>query len=223
MPTITSTTCFNLYTFDLENGAGYYEVDVVKAARSEFFSQLKDSLSDKITDRQRWIEIENLLESTGLNLRRIKRVLRWLYYEVHIGKISDKLLGNFAELIVSENYSVLWLDGLVNSSVPVRSNIYRGVSSVLAVFRDPDENTRDWNEEIETELADLLTRQYDNEISEIVPQNSFLISISGQIARLNGSTFGSFIATMLREKDYAELQRVYLLSEKAGEICKPDM
>lgn len=203
---------FFLYSFNLSNGSQHYEQNIVMKARDNFFIELQSRLSNKtFADNVDWQELKELFEQTGLNLRRVKRVLRWLYYELHMAKIDVELSAHFAELIISENYSVIWLDVLAEASTAMRRGIYRSLVSLLGTFNDPD--SEEWNIDptIREVYVDFLGS--DNDEQQVLDHTQVQ-----ELKRIKNTSVGALVLSLLVGRDDGELKRVFVLSKSASQL-----
>jgi hypothetical protein len=126
---------FFLTFFDLTSGSANYEDTVIEKAREQFWSELIKYHEDVTGQKKAFREI---YRACGPNLRRIKRALRWLHYELNLTPLKEAsedqvhdLQRRFAEMIFSENYPEVWLDLFAEKSKAVRLNLFTHSTVIL--------------------------------------------------------------------------------------------
>ncbi|WP_203291853.1 KAP family P-loop NTPase fold protein [Maricaulis parjimensis] len=150
---------FFLYTFDLDDGADLLENGIIDQARTDFWDQLEIAVHP--APPIGWDDFRAVYECTDVNLRRLKRVARWLYYELALAHemgmddtfYSDELLPRFAEFVISENYSEFWLGMLANSGKTQRKSVYFLLTNLLST--------------LSTLIGDDLAQTFENTIDDV--------------------------------------------------------
>ena len=229
---------FFLYSYDLSNGSDFYEKHVVEQARNHFFAELKGDFAEHANKDINWDNFEGLLKQSALNLRKIKRVLRWFYYELHMDPIDKNLEAQFAELIFSENYSVIWLNNLSEFSVAIRQSIYSNISKLLrSQYGDVEgfKIRKDFNDAVvdiieepikyKERLEKLSFREAEasgentpENGKQLLPHPYLTVEVVEVVLRLANSSVGRTIADLMQGEDHAELERMYRLAEAAKDL-----
>lgn len=219
---------FFLYAFDIGDGASRIVEGVVDAAKDQFFEDLETAFPlpdpvpgqqiDPVPDQQiDWPKYRNIYDHSAPNLRRLKRVVRWLYYEFKIDATRPSLRWYFAEYVFSENYPVLWLDSFEGRSVPMRSTAYGKIVTTVGLVEESRGNI-DLNSPSATDVLGAL-RSLDP--ANTVPQSpdadipGTLYKVVGPIA---GTQVGRYIAELIDGNDKDELVRLHELAKKARNI-----
>ncbi len=210
---------FFLYEFDIGDGAGRFEQAVVKPVFDQLVADLRAQFGDKLSP-----EYEQIFEQASLNLRRLKRIARWLYYEFSIDHARDDLLAFFAEQVFSENYGRVWLKQFESQSLQSRASYYTRVFEALAVcYEDAqlvlDSETkerflraiRDGRPSIRPEGGTGKDSAADAQARRIGP------GFAGA-ENLAGSALGSWLDALVDSDDFAEINRVYKLVATARHV-----
>ena len=216
---------FFLYAFDIGDGSPRFVDDVVGVAKSKFFDELKAAFPDSFFDDLKeassnpnvvrdWEDYEAAYKHAELNLRRLKRIVRWLYYELKIEPLRSNLIAYFAEYIFSENYPMLWLDTFETRSLAMRSSAYSKIITTIGAFVPEMGDRINFSERIVTQLLRAL-REPDNEAAL---DADLLESIRAEITAVSRNQIGKMIAELIDGNDEVGLRRLRSLATYARNI-----
>lgn len=130
---------FFLYAIDLDDDTTSYQRDIIPAVRAALWQECETALKAPLRalDPEESVQTDllNALKDRYAlapnNLRRIKRSLRWLYFEIHQAQTIPGLATRFTEFVFSERYPTLWLGLVGGQSIPVRVALYTALQDIL--------------------------------------------------------------------------------------------
>ena len=206
---------FFLYTFDLDDGADLLESGIVDQARADFWDQLEAAVAPSPPNG--WADFKAIYACTDANLRRLKRVARWLYYELALAReigmddsfYSDELLPRFAEFVISENYSEFWLGMLANARASQRMSVYFLLTNILSTISSliGDEFNQAFEDTLDV-MRDILTGH------ETSPLNLDAPALQ-MIKRLANTPAGDLLLSIMDADDIGACKQLEQLVETA--------
>ncbi len=207
---------FFLYAFDIGDGAPRIVQGVVDTAKARFLADLEAAIPARSRPDD-WQNFRDIYAHGAANLRRLKRIARWLYYELKIDPDRSSLQWYFAEYVFSENYPVVWLDSLEGRSVPMRSTAYGKIVATIGLLERFGDNIN-LNSSDTTDVLDAL-RSLDP-ASTVPSSNEAHIpsTLRDVVAPIAGTQIGRYIADLIDGNDKEELVRLYELAKNARNI-----
>ena len=125
---------FFLYGIDLDDQAGRHNLEVVPAQRRQFWDDFSDEMErlyGQDLDRRMMEQFREFFKYTPNNLRRIKRALRWAYFEVGRSERTYGIAARFVELVFAECFPEIWLELLAGKPLRVRVGVYKAINDIV--------------------------------------------------------------------------------------------
>ena len=205
---------FFLYSFELEDPAAQFQRGVVVAQRKALWQDFKRSMP------RSWLpnRIQPFYELTAPNLRRIKRVLRWAYFEAPLARRKGDLTRRCAEFVFRENCPLLWASSFVDEPQAVRAQLYLRIESALNMLMEFNGDTASVTNDRTLRDATLAVLRKGDAEAAIGPLDAdqededAIREVFAPAALLAETAPGEHLAWLLERGDDEQLRRIYNLA-----------
>lgn len=220
---------FPISITDELSSASIANQSTLKRAKTTFMKYHKEAFETDSSLKSDCREAIGLLQHGDQNLRRLKRTLRWLHFEV-IGGDTENLIRRTAEFILAESFPRFWISSLANHNSSVRQRTYYLLSNILGELEEADFNLDNINASESSlqflikGLTALKTEQLEPAVN---PDNS-----EGETQNFNaahdqtlkisyhamqGTSAGAYVIDLAITGDLTSLDRLYYLIDAAQE------
>lgn len=217
---------FFLYVFELEDATGRYRNQVIAPQALKLWKEFKRARRSK----KLHAAVQPHFDQIQPNLRRVKRVLRWIYFEYPLSGDLDELGQRCAEFVFMENVNLLWASTFDGESQEVRTALYTRLFNAVSLYltSDPSEPGL-WKVDRDGELVEagilvLETGELGSCVAAIGadPDNEVDMAdakeVFGPFLQLSGTPAGAFLASSLRREAFDEISRVFHLTSALADL-----
>jgi hypothetical protein len=195
---------FFLYNVDLNADTGFVRQAVLPRQRAVLWHDFAAAIEPLGVDSGLLANVRSYFRRVQPNLRKMKRALRWLYFEMAQGMEHEgDFVFRFREMVLEENYPELWHGFLKTLPRNARAAFYRRVFEGLADFKNEDR--------FETQRMYSILRSLEDERTGKSPESSNQLSRfeSKQLSALMGTPFTSLLIKLALADDQSELGRLF--------------
>jgi len=205
---------FFLYSIDLDLDTGFLKSTVLPTQREMLWADFEASINAMPAKNPALPHpkaFKGTFECVKPNLRKMKRALRWLYFEYQLPDFSENSSRvRFTEMVIEENYPSVWSGYLKELPARVRASIYDQIVEIWGAFSDP-ESDRVNTESLFRSLQLLQDGAAEEDILNTMEDEIGSTTILS-LKKILGTSVGDLLAQLAMADDWQELKRLFDLA-----------
>lgn len=218
---------FFLHGIDIGDDTAGFLQHTVAPAKAALLRELKHAIPNAhppLVTRSAWREIELIYGFSDNNLRRVKRILRWLYFAIcekdFQNQPSPLILARLADQVFAETFPTIYLDLLDGEPADVKATYYSRLSGLLSLVAEDVDGRYEVSIPVLWQIKHAVGKD-DTTTSINLSESGFPADpdiVESLVAPFRGTRTVDYLLATLGKRDSVAIDRMLGLSGSASSI-----